>query len=150
LIPRERCIIFRIQLHPFRPAPPSVPHSTLFVQRLSDQCLHGTKYGKWSFTSTICCEWAACRLPGGEVVACHRQDQTRQLKDTWPVGCSCVYMYQLATQLDSQQDSCFHPFYAYLFAARNSQKLSVPRPWEHHLPTVLLVVRSRQVCTYWL
>jgi hypothetical protein len=56
------------------------------------------------------------------VVACHRQDQTHQLEDTWPVGYSCIYMYQLATQLDSQkQDSCFHPFYAYLFAARNNR-----------------------------
>jgi hypothetical protein len=45
----------------------------------------------------------------------------RQLKDTWPVECSCIYQYQLATQLDSQQDSCFHPFCASLFAARNSE-----------------------------
>jgi hypothetical protein len=36
------------------------------------------------------------------VVVCHRQDQTSQLEDTWPVGCSCIHTYQLATQLDGQ------------------------------------------------
>jgi hypothetical protein len=36
------------------------------------------------------------------VIACRRQDQVRQLKDTWPVECSCIHKYQLATQLDSQ------------------------------------------------
>jgi hypothetical protein len=35
-----------------------------------------------------------------EVVALHRQNQVRQLKDTWPIDGLCIYNYQLATQID--------------------------------------------------
>src|SRR5271156_5631082 len=58
----------------------------------------GSVIGNSLYTSARHVRWRG----GGMVVACHRQDQTRQLEDTWPVGCSCIYMYQLATQLDSQ------------------------------------------------
>jgi len=33
-------------------------------------------------------------------VAIHRQNQVRQLEDTWPIDSSCIYNYQLATQID--------------------------------------------------
>jgi hypothetical protein len=36
----------------------------------------------------------------GEVVALHRQNQVRQLKDTCPIDGLCIYNYQLATQVD--------------------------------------------------
>jgi hypothetical protein len=36
----------------------------------------------------------------GEVVAFHRQNQVRQLKDTCPIDGLCIYNYQLATQVD--------------------------------------------------
>ena len=36
----------------------------------------------------------------GEVVALHRQNQVRQLKDTCPIDGVCIYNYQLATQID--------------------------------------------------
>ena len=35
-----------------------------------------------------------------EVVALHRQNQVRQLKDTCPIDGLCIYSYQLATQVD--------------------------------------------------
>jgi hypothetical protein len=35
-----------------------------------------------------------------EVVALHRQNQVRQLEDTWPIDGLCIYNYQLATQVD--------------------------------------------------
>jgi hypothetical protein len=35
-----------------------------------------------------------------EVVALHRQNQARQLEDTWPIDGLCIYNYQLATQVD--------------------------------------------------
>jgi hypothetical protein len=34
------------------------------------------------------------------VVAFHRQNQVRQLEDTWPIDGLCTYNYQLATQVD--------------------------------------------------
>ena len=34
------------------------------------------------------------------MVALHRQNQVRQLKDTWPIDGLCIYNYQLATQVD--------------------------------------------------
>ena len=34
------------------------------------------------------------------MVAVHRQNQMRQLKDTWPIDGLCIYNYQLATQVD--------------------------------------------------
>jgi hypothetical protein len=34
------------------------------------------------------------------VVARHRQNQVRQLEDTWPIDGLCIYNYQLATQVD--------------------------------------------------
>ena len=34
------------------------------------------------------------------VVALHRQNQVRQLEDTWPIDGLCIYNYQLATQVD--------------------------------------------------
>jgi hypothetical protein len=37
---------------------------------------------------------------GDEVVAFHRQNQVRQLEDTWPIDGLCIYNYQLATQVD--------------------------------------------------
>jgi hypothetical protein len=36
----------------------------------------------------------------GEVVALHRQNQVRQLKDTCLIDGLCIYNYQLATQVD--------------------------------------------------
>src|SRR5271168_3374370 len=33
----------------------------------------------------------------------HRQNQVRQLKDTWPMDGLCIYKYQLATQVDRRQ-----------------------------------------------
>jgi hypothetical protein len=36
---------------------------------------------------------------GAEVVALHRQNQVRQLKDTCPIDGLCIYNYQLATQV---------------------------------------------------
>jgi hypothetical protein len=43
-----------------------------------------------------------------EVVALHRQNQVRQLKDTWPIDGLCIYNYQLATQVD-RIDKFIHP-----------------------------------------
>ena len=47
---------------------------------------------------------------GGEVVTFHRQNQVRQLKDTWPIECFCTYKYQLATQVDGRQVHPSHRF----------------------------------------
>jgi hypothetical protein len=33
------------------------------------------------------------------VVAFHRQDQVRQLEDTWPIDALCIYKFQLAIQV---------------------------------------------------
>jgi hypothetical protein len=41
-------------------------------------------------------------------------------------GTFCTYKYQLATQVDSQQDSCSHLFYVYLSAARNRREVAMP------------------------
>jgi hypothetical protein len=54
--------------------------------------------GNSLYTSARYVRWRG----GGMVMAYRRQDQTRQLEDTWPVECSCIYKYQLAAQLDSQ------------------------------------------------
>jgi len=37
-------------------------------------------------------------------VTSHRQNQVRQLEDTWPMDGLCIYKYQLATQIE-QLDS---------------------------------------------
>ena len=34
------------------------------------------------------------------MVAFHRQNQVRQLEDTWPIDGVCICNYQLATQVD--------------------------------------------------
>ena len=41
------------------------------------------------------------------VVALHRQNQVRQLEDTWPIDGLCIYNYQLATQID-RMDKFIH------------------------------------------
>ena len=41
------------------------------------------------------------------VVALHRQNQVRQLEDTWPSDGLCIYNYQLATQID-RKDKFIH------------------------------------------
>src|SRR5277367_2227860 len=40
---------------------------------------------------------------GDVVVTFHRQNQVRQLEDTWPMDGLCIYKYQLATQVDRRQ-----------------------------------------------
>jgi hypothetical protein len=42
-----------------------------------------------------------------EVVVLHRQNQVRQLKDTWPIDGLCIYNYQLAPQV--RQNRQVHP-----------------------------------------
>jgi hypothetical protein len=37
------------------------------------------------------------------MVAFHRQDQVRQLEDTWPIDALCIYKFQLAIQVDRGQ-----------------------------------------------
>ena len=43
------------------------------------------------------------------MVAVHRQNQVRQLEDTWPIDGLCIYNYQLATQVD-RIDKFIHPY----------------------------------------
>jgi hypothetical protein len=45
-----------------------------------------------------------------EVVAFHRQNQVRQLEDTWPMDGLCIYEYHLATQVDREQVRPTHIF----------------------------------------
>jgi len=42
------------------------------------------------------------------VAAIPRQNQVRQLKDTWPIDGLCIYNYQLATQID-RRDKFINP-----------------------------------------
>jgi hypothetical protein len=42
-------------------------------------------------------------------VAVHRQNQVRQLEDTWSIDGLCIYNYQLATQVD-RIDKFIHPY----------------------------------------
>src|SRR5271155_3020813 len=48
-------------------------------------------------------------MQDGDVVeTLHRQNQVRQLEDTWPMDGLCIYKYQLATQIE-QRDRWNHP-----------------------------------------
>src|SRR3984957_16380173 len=50
--------------------------------------------------------------------ASHRQNQVRQLEDTWPLDGLCIYKYQLATQVDRRQVHPSHIFGQILIASR--------------------------------
>src|SRR5271155_1331248 len=48
-------------------------------------------------------------MQDGDVVeTLHRQNQVRQLEDTWPMDGLCIYKYQLAAQIE-QRDRWNHP-----------------------------------------
>jgi hypothetical protein len=42
------------------------------------------------------------------VVAFHRQNQVRQLEDTWPIDGLCIYKFQLSIQVDRRQVHSSH------------------------------------------
>jgi hypothetical protein len=60
---------------------------------------------------------ATMESSGSRVVAFRRQNQVRQLEDTWPVDGLCIYKYQLATQVDRRQVHPSHRFGQILIAS---------------------------------